>query len=41
MLVYRSQNPRALKNMNQGQLQIWKSNKKKKKVWVTKTLFEE
>ena len=39
MLIYKSENPRALKNLNKDDLPvIWKSNKK---AWVTKVIFED
>lgn len=39
LLVYRSENPRALKNINKSELPvIWKSNKK---AWITKSLFTD
>lgn len=39
MLVYRAENPRALKNLAKNKLPVlWRSNKK---AWVTKALFED
>ena len=39
LLVYRADNPRALKNINKSQLPvIWKSNKK---AWVTLVVFKD